>query len=330
MSWPCDPNLDDSNVQNEVLDGLLAAKQYESNKPQPSVTEQETMLNMNFPQLRPGDTARRLSEDECEQLRTSLQDAASEQTTRSIANLREQLTEHHALLDKLSSMTAKSEALEKRCLERDDRIKMLEQEVDTLKQSHRKLCNARRVSGTSFQVGAVAMVGSPQLYPQPQVQVHSQQQMQPPSAPPFFQLGGSWNLNCQAPSPFNQGNEPPAMNYVVPQASYTSCEPFYGIQGNNQLAQVATQHISTSPSCQFSSSDSFNQFTLGVNQQNVSGLSPTRVKRAISDEYFNSSSGIGMSSELMLGSNKKFKTDLYQAQESTRQDCFSFQLPRAV
>ena len=171
------------------------------------------------------------------------------------------------------------------------------------------------------------MMGSLQSYPQ--VQVHSQQQMQPfqmSSAPAFFQLGGSWNLNCQAPSPFNQGNEPPAMNYVAPQASCTSCEPFHGIQVNDQLTQV-TQHISPPSSCQFSSrSDSFNQFSLGVNQQNISGLSPTRVKRAISD----SSSGIGVASEWVLSSNKRFKAELYQAQETTRQDCFSFPVPKAA
>lgn len=126
-----------SIVEDEVMDGLMAAKIYERNRPRLSLAVQEEMIQNNFPRLPDGESINQLTEDECMELRMSIQDMASQKMTHSIANLREQLTEYHSLIDRLSSITAKYEALKGECQERGNRIESLEQEVTALKKVQR-------------------------------------------------------------------------------------------------------------------------------------------------------------------------------------------------
>lgn len=124
---------EDSIVANQVMGGLIAAKQYERERKQLPPSVQEVMMENNFPRVPPTAVAKTLTERECDQLRMSMQDSAAKKAALCIANLREQLTEYHALLDKLSSVTAKYEALQVECRERDTRIQHLEQEVAAMK-----------------------------------------------------------------------------------------------------------------------------------------------------------------------------------------------------
>lgn len=128
----------DADVESQVKDGLEASKQYERNRTRLSSSEQEDMMGMHFPRLPEGDVAKQLSENEYMELRTSMMREEDKTRSQYIANLREQLLEHHSLLDELSLVTFKYEALQKiyheQVSERDSRIHSLEQEVAALKQ----------------------------------------------------------------------------------------------------------------------------------------------------------------------------------------------------
>jgi len=123
------PTTNDSKIKDEVMAGLRAAKHYEENKTRPSLAASEEMMRMNFPRIPSGDISKQISEDEYTQLRTSMQETTNDKTAQSIANVRVQLTEYHSLLDKLSSVVAKYDALEKEFRVRRSRIQSLEEEV---------------------------------------------------------------------------------------------------------------------------------------------------------------------------------------------------------
>ena len=141
-------NTADIIVEKAIVNGLSAAVKYQKNKPRLSPAQQEELLKTSFPSVPSGTGGiAQLTDEQCRQLRTCMHDADSKKMSRSIACLRGQLTEYHSLLDKLSSMTAKYEALEKVCQDRDDRIQSLEDELAALKESHGKShCVRRRVT----------------------------------------------------------------------------------------------------------------------------------------------------------------------------------------
>lgn len=305
---------DDSTAENEVMNGLMAAKQYENNKPQHSLAAQEEMLKTNFPPLPNGVIAKQMTEDECMQLRASIHDMASERMAHSITNLREQLTEYHSLLDQLSSVTAKYESLEKEYQKRGDRIQSLEQEVVALKKSHAVYVtehSVRRVSCTGPQGQGVDGLT--------QMKEMTMQRMQVIPNSAVFQPNVSYIKHHQAPTPFCDMNESPMMKH------HQSPSPFCNM---SELLQ-ARQYISPSlqshcqlpsdggfhPTCYFSSSDR------NADEQ-ASGLSATRPKRAISSDC---ASAFGVMPSQQQGT-KRFKNDAFSSQEYM----VNFQLPEAV
>ncbi|KAL7529795.1 hypothetical protein ACHAWF_008881 [Thalassiosira exigua] len=135
-------------VDDEIYRGLLAAKRYENDKPRLPPEVQRDLIDENFPSVPRGDVAPTLSESECLQLRASTVAAANERTSRGMANLREQLTEYHALLDELSAMTERYDALEERYKLRGRRIQLLERQVAAMSKGGgpRARSGPRRVS----------------------------------------------------------------------------------------------------------------------------------------------------------------------------------------
>eukprot|EP00585_Thalassiosira_rotula_P004115 CAMPEP_0196143712 /NCGR_PEP_ID=MMETSP0910-20130528/13676_1 /TAXON_ID=49265 /ORGANISM="Thalassiosira rotula, Strain GSO102" /LENGTH=345 /DNA_ID=CAMNT_0041405199 /DNA_START=193 /DNA_END=1230 /DNA_ORIENTATION=- len=129
----------DTTVDKEIMNGLMAAKQYEKNKPQLSLVAQEELITMHFPCLPDGTIFEQMSKEECMHLRISMQAKAGNGSAQNTANLREQMTEYHSLLDKLSSVMMKYGALEKEFEKRGERIQSLEKEVVVLKRKN-SLC----------------------------------------------------------------------------------------------------------------------------------------------------------------------------------------------
>ena len=129
-----DCNDDDSNVESQIMNGLVAARQYQEHRQHLSLSTQEDMMDSNFgTRLPEGTTTMLLTEEEIIQLQSSIRKHANQQTANAIAHLREQLTEYHSLLDQLSTITDKNKLLQRTVLDRDNRIDALEQELATLK-----------------------------------------------------------------------------------------------------------------------------------------------------------------------------------------------------
>lgn len=309
----------ESTVHEEVINGLLAAKKYESSKPKLTPAQQEAMMTINFPRLPEGDTAKLLSNDECQQLRSSLQDSASKRTTQSIANLRDQLTEYHALLDKLTEMTSKYEALEKMFQERGDRIQTLEQEVETLKSSN---CPVRRVSCSVEQAmlpvaGVDVDVSCYQpVQPQAQVPMHMQAYQQPQQASNDLAFYQSNNYSSI------QNHQSPFVSLNVSSTTVDS-NPFGRIEQlpTRPAIQQIISPLQTSMSCQLSN-DAFSLSYADCGSGPVSASS--RPKRAISNEFsYALSSGMVTDFPQNSQDNKRMKTGVHSAQGSIQQ----FQLP---
>lgn len=127
----------DFDVESQVKDGLEASKQYERNRKRLSSSVQEDMMRVHFPRVPAGDVTKQLTENEYMELRTSMMREEDKTRSQYIANLHKQLSEYHSILDELSLVTFKYEALQKsyqeQVAERDSRIHSLEQEVAALK-----------------------------------------------------------------------------------------------------------------------------------------------------------------------------------------------------
>ena len=128
---------DDSSIVNQIRYGLDAAQKYEQLKQQRralSAQEDIHQMNISFPRLPEGNAVTALlTEDEYVDLRFAMQNNASNVTALSVANVRQQLTEYHSLLDQLSSITTKYIALQKTSQDQAAKIRSLEQEVASLK-----------------------------------------------------------------------------------------------------------------------------------------------------------------------------------------------------
>ena len=132
-----DVDDDDSSIVNQIRYGLDAAQKYEQLKQQRrelSAQEDIHQMNISFPRL-PEDNAvtALLTEDEYVDLRFAMQNNASNVTALSVANVRQQLTEYHSLLDQLNSITTKYTALQKTSQDQAAKIRSLEEEVASLK-----------------------------------------------------------------------------------------------------------------------------------------------------------------------------------------------------
>jgi len=130
-------DVDDSSIINQIRYGLDAAQKYEQLKQQRralSAQEDIHQMNISFPRL-PEDNAvtALLTEDEYVDLRFAMQNNASNITALNVANVRQQLTEYHSLLDQLSSITTKYTALQKTSQDQAAKIRSLEGEVASLK-----------------------------------------------------------------------------------------------------------------------------------------------------------------------------------------------------
>ena len=124
---------DDSSIVNQIRYGLDAAQKYEQLKQQRralSAQEDIHQMNISFPRLPEGNAVTALlTEDEYVDLRFAMQNNASNVTALSVANVRQQLTEYHSLLDQLSSVTTKYTALQKTSQDQAAKIRSLEEEV---------------------------------------------------------------------------------------------------------------------------------------------------------------------------------------------------------
>ena len=124
---------DDSSIVNQIRYGLDAAQKYEQLKQQRrelSAQEDIHQMNISFPRLPEGNAVTALlTEDEYVDLRFAMQNNASKVTAVNVANVRQQLTEYHSLLDELNSITTKYTALQKTSQDQAAKIRSLEEEV---------------------------------------------------------------------------------------------------------------------------------------------------------------------------------------------------------
>jgi len=120
-------------IVNQIRYGLDAAQKYEQLKQQRralSAQEDIHQMNISFPRLPEGNAVTALlTEDEYVDLRFAMQNNASKVTAVNVANVRQQLTEYHSLLDQLSSITTKYTALQKTSQDQAAKIRSLEEEL---------------------------------------------------------------------------------------------------------------------------------------------------------------------------------------------------------
>ena len=120
-------------IVNQIRYGLDAAQKYEQLKQQRralSAQEDIHQMNISFPRLPESNAVTALlTEDEYVDLRFAMQNNASKVTTLNVANVRQQLTEYHSLLDQLNSITTKYTALQKTSQDQAAKIRSLEEEL---------------------------------------------------------------------------------------------------------------------------------------------------------------------------------------------------------
>lgn len=128
----------DSLVHKEVVEGLAAAKQYESQRPRLSPEAQQLLMNEAFPYLSSDDeeSPELSSTKKMASPQKSSADASTQSISKKIAILQEQLTEYHSVIEKLESMTAQfqlmqqqNESLVHSLRQRDEKINSLEQKL---------------------------------------------------------------------------------------------------------------------------------------------------------------------------------------------------------
>jgi len=126
-------DVDDSSIINQIRYGLDAAQKYEQLKQQRralSAQEDIHQMNISFPRLPESNAVTALlTEDEYVDLRFAMQNNASNITAVNVANVRQQLTEYHSLLDQLSSITTKYTVLQKTSQDQAAKIRSLEEEL---------------------------------------------------------------------------------------------------------------------------------------------------------------------------------------------------------
>lgn len=306
------PTTNDSKIKDEVMAGLRAAKHYEENKTRPSLAASEEMMRMNFPRIPSGDISKQISEDEYTQLRTSMQETTNDKTAQSIANVRVQLTEYHSLLDKLSSVVAKYDALEKEFRVRRSRIQSLEEEVVVLTMKNAQSASTesdtpRRVSYSAIHgnlcVGCTGTQGRNAGASIPmQTNQMLMQQMQGPPNSGFFQTNVSCLNQNPTPSSSSDAKEPFMMapihvsNHELPPKVRQNASPlppprdYYQLPNNSGLCPA------------YYSSSSYQDDNKQVDRLE----SPTWPKRSISNECYDSSTGMTRSREQDA---KRFKND---------------------
>ena len=317
----------DSMITGQILDGLAAAKQYERNRARLSPIAQERLMEANFPRVPDGDAAKRLTEIECQQLRASIRDDATRKTMQSITSLRMQMTEHHSLLDRLGDMTAKYEALQRTCQERDERIQSLEHEVAALKYDGQR--NARRISfpaaGGIAQHRQFVPIPPPVQTQQQQMQVMSNQAFSRPAAlPPTMNIQACNHL-CNANHPSMEEQQ----RFMTENLQDTS--PFC----NTNMATQAGINVSPCPSIRCDGNHNFQRpiggFSLdppaagysfpGANPDDLPYPPTSRPKRAISNEVDSASANTKVAfHQNQIQGAKRFKSDIFAVQTSCTDD----------
>ena len=208
----------------EILQGLKdaftrRAAAHQDNIPLTPTTRDE-LLQESFPMIPPtsssngedGDNVKAdLTTEECIALRIGLQSVIHSDVKHKMSLLQEQLSEYHAILEDVIAFKSKCEQLEQdkqdltricleTCKERDDKIELLEREVDRLRrlnegQRLQLLVNSSRNGSTSHEERRSAQGGQPgpsqpyygqeyQLYPDFNPQHYSY-----PPPPPRAQSG---------------------------------------------------------------------------------------------------------------------------------------------
>ena len=126
----------DSLIHHKIIEGLKAAKRYESIRVRIPPNIQEDMINEAFPTVPQGADTKQLTEDEYMNLRSSTHEVASQSVLKTIATLQEQLAEYHSVLERLETMTlqyhsleSQNQALSSNVQERNKRIMLLEREL---------------------------------------------------------------------------------------------------------------------------------------------------------------------------------------------------------
>lgn len=145
----------DSLLEEQIIQGLKAAKNHEKNKVGPPLCEQEDMMNDAFPMVPKCKTGRQemkqLTEMEYEELRSSMQSNAAEHTSKTLYFVQEQITEYHDVLERLASMEAHYQLIQRQnqiltsalatkseeCKKCDDKILSLERELFDARQVSR-------------------------------------------------------------------------------------------------------------------------------------------------------------------------------------------------
>lgn len=292
----------DTTVVDEIMNGLMAAKQYEKNKPQLSLVAQEELIATHFPCLPDGTIFEQMSKEECMQLRMSMQAKAGTGTAQNIASLREQMTEYHSLLDKLSSVMMQYDALTKEFEKRGGRIQSLEEEVAALKKKNAlcvtESCIPRPVSVSCAGMGTQAQghchVSSEEIQghgvgtPMQKNQMPMQQMHEPPMRLTQELLHSSI---LQPPlSYFNQHPRPTSSSFIdVNELSTMALDQFSSKSGLLQASQNASPSAPTYRQLPidygFHSASYFSSNDRNVSKQPDLLSSPNRHKRAILDDY---------------------------------------------
>ena len=174
---------DDSSIVNQIRCGLDAAQKYEQLKQQRralSAQEDIHRMNISFPRLPENNAVTALlTEDEYVDLRFAMQNNASKVTALHVANVRQQLTEYHSVLDQLGSITTKYTALQKTSQDQAAKIQSLEGEVASLKLKKRG-GDMQSVTHPSNIPRRISVDQPPLSFYQPAIQISQQLSSYPP------------------------------------------------------------------------------------------------------------------------------------------------------
>ncbi|KAL7470116.1 hypothetical protein ACHAXS_011507 [Conticribra weissflogii] len=125
----------DSLFHQEVVDGLAAAKQYESQRARLSTEVLERMMNEAFPfPSTEDDESPELSSTSMASSYHPLRDASAQSISKTIAIVQEQLTEYHSVIEKLETMTTQFQLMQQQNQSLLDSLKQRDEKINSLEQ----------------------------------------------------------------------------------------------------------------------------------------------------------------------------------------------------
>ncbi len=152
---------DDVRAEVEIREGLIKALKHSAMKEKAQVApkRRDELLEESFPKIHHSGEymAKRLTGDEYETLRASLQEVVRAEVKEKMFLLREQLSEYHSVLEDVIAFKSRCERLEQEkkdlvslcqevCQVRDHKIALLEKELAQLRDERRRSSNSNSSS----------------------------------------------------------------------------------------------------------------------------------------------------------------------------------------